>query len=84
MKCYPLTASLPAIIRSEMQRLNVGKQTYLHCRERKYVHARWRIWHFAHKEKGMSLSEIGRRYNKDHTSILYGMRKYEQILNEGR
>lgn len=44
------------------------------CRREVY----WRL----RTELGMSLSQIGNKLNKDHTSVLYGVKEYEKALGK--
>jgi chromosomal replication initiation ATPase DnaA len=38
---------------------------------------RWRIFYLAYHDLGMSLSQIGGLMKRDHTTVLYGLRKYD-------
>jgi chromosomal replication initiation ATPase DnaA len=44
------------------------------CRLKKTVRARWEIYRRA-KHAGYSLAEIGRRMNKDHTTVMHGLKQ---------
>jgi chromosomal replication initiation ATPase DnaA len=44
------------------------------CRLKKTVRARWEIYQRA-KQAGYSLAEIGRRMNKDHTTVMHGLKR---------
>lgn len=47
-----------------------------------YVHARWETFYRLHTELGMSQSQIARYFNRDHSTIHHGLRKYEEMLRE--
>ncbi len=38
---------------------------------------RWRIFYLAANDLGMSLTQIGRLMKRDHSTVLYGLRKYD-------
>ena len=45
-------------------------------KEARIVRARWDAWALA-RAAGWTLPEIGRAFNRDHTTILHGLRKRE-------
>lgn len=49
-------------------------------RARHIVAARYEAMYRMSEEAGMSLPAIGRRFNKDHTTCLYGIRKYKMEM----
>ena len=49
-----------------------------HSCRRKISAARWECMYRLRTELNLSLSSIGKFMNKDHTSVLYGIRKYEK------
>lgn len=51
-----------------------------HRRDKSVVKARQKAWWRMAKELGMSLPAIGRRMNRDHTTILWGIRQHEERL----
>jgi chromosomal replication initiation ATPase DnaA len=59
----------------------VSKATHISIKEllgdsrlKKTVRARWEIYRRA-KNAGYSLAEIGRRMNKDHTTVMHGLKR---------
>ena len=44
------------------------------------VRARWELFYRMNTECHLSLAEIGRRVGKDHSTVLYGVRKYKQEM----
>lgn len=42
---------------------------------RRYVHARWKAWWMMHQDH-RSYSEIGRFCNRDHTTVMSGVKRY--------
>ena len=59
-------------------------------RTKQVTEPRWVMWKLIRKNSGMSYGEIGRLFNKDHSTILNGIKKapqdivdtYQKILNE--
>jgi hypothetical protein len=45
------------------------------------VKVRQEIWYRIRVDLGMSYPEIGKRFNKDHTTILHGVRRHAARLN---
>jgi chromosomal replication initiator protein len=50
-----------------------------YTRVRPIVRARWEAAHRMRKELKMSSTAIGRRLNRDHTTIIYALRQYEAM-----
>ena len=48
------------------------------CRQRKYVLARNMCFYILQKYFKMTLSEIGRAFNRDHTTAIHGIRMFHQ------
>jgi chromosomal replication initiation ATPase DnaA len=46
-----------------------------HMRLPEYVDARMAVWYVLHTKLNMGYSVIGRIYNRDHSSIVYGVQK---------
>jgi|TARA_X000001316_G_C920639_1_gene34825 hypothetical protein len=46
------------------------------CNKREAVEARWAFWFYLVIEEGWSLTRSARRIKYDHTTVLYGLRKY--------
>lgn len=51
-------------------------------RDKRLNLVRQEIWYRLTRETTMSLPQIGRRFNRDHTSILHGVRKHAQLLRD--
>jgi len=49
-------------------------------RDIKLVRARWEMFYRLHTERGMSKNDIARRTNKNHTTVMHGIKKYKQEL----
>lgn len=47
-------------------------------RKRNVTLARQAVMYWAYRSSGLSLEEIGRRINRDHTSVLYGKQVYPE------
>lgn len=47
------------------------------------VRPRWEAMHEA-RQAGASFSAIGRRMNRDHTSVMHAVRRMEEITAEGK
>lgn len=50
------------------------------CRDKKIVAVRHEAMHFLWKQKGWTLAQIGRAFNRDHTTVLFACRKIERNL----
>lgn len=48
-----------------------------------FCRARFEVYHKAQKA-GFSLSEIGQFFDRDHTTIINGIRRYEQFQKEAQ
>lgn len=53
----------------------------LPVQKRPYVHARWAVM-AAMNRHGITASSIGRRLNRDHTTVLYGLRQAEMLASQ--
>lgn len=42
------------------------------CRQKELTRARWLAWRAAYDE-GHTVSEIGRAFNRDHTTVIHGL-----------
>jgi hypothetical protein len=49
-------------------------------KDAKLVRARWEMYYRLHTERRMSMNDIARRTNKDHSTVLYGVKKYKQEM----
>ncbi len=50
-------------------------------RDMRVCHARWAIW-FAMRSAGLSLQDIASRFGKNHTTIIYGLRRADELAAE--
>lgn len=50
------------------------------CRRKNFAIPRHVAWYLAHRMTTLSLASLGRLHNRDHTSILYGIRKMERLV----
>jgi len=50
------------------------------CRKRELVYTR-NILYKHLRNKGMSLQEIGKKFNRDHATVLFGLNQYERLIN---
>lgn len=54
-----------------------------HCRLRKIVLARWlAIWLVRELRPDLSISLIGRLFNRDHTTIIHALREYPRLVGK--
>lgn len=53
------------------------------CRSRYVTLGRWAAFWVLRVKYGWALSDIGRRFKKDHTSVLHGVSKYAEIMEAG-
>lgn len=54
------------------------------CRMRALCDARHMCAHFLVKRSGMSLAEVGRTLNRDHTTIINSIRVHERLMTSDR
>lgn len=54
-----------------------------HAKSKKFCDCRFEVYYRLRRELGLSLMQIGRMLNKDHTSVLHGYRKMEERLAAG-
>lgn len=52
-------------------------------KSRRWVDCRFEIYYRLRRELGLSLMQVGRMLNKDHTSVLHGYRKMEERIAAG-
>lgn len=52
-----------------------------HRREANIVKARYEAFWRCYRETSMSLPQIGHRFDRDHTTVLHGLRKYRKMLD---
>lgn len=48
------------------------------CRDKKIVAVRQKAMHFLWKQKGWTLTEIGRLFDRDHTTVRFACQKIER------
>lgn len=51
-------------------------------RYRDIVQARWETWYRIWRELGHSYPRIARAFGKDHSTVLYGVRKHQKRMRE--
>lgn len=51
-------------------------------RNKDTVLARWMIWYLANDILKISLADIGRMYNRDHTSVMRGINKLKKSTDQ--
>ena len=51
-------------------------------RDVRHVRARWEMYYRLHTERRMSMFDIARRTNKDASTVLYGVKKYKQEMED--
>lgn len=51
-------------------------------RKKKFVKARWECMYRLKNELNLSLSSVGKFMKKDHTTVLYAIRKYEKTRQQ--
>jgi len=50
-----------------------------YSRMRPICEARWRAWHRLRTETNKSLKQIGDLFGRDHTTVMNGLRRYQQM-----
>lgn len=53
------------------------------AKSQKFVDCRFEIYYRLRRELGLSLMQVGRMLNKDHTSVLHGYRRMEEKIANG-
>lgn len=79
---YDHRVPINTIFRQVCVELNVSAAV-MKCRshKRKYTYARFMVFWLS-KQAGYSLVQIARKFDFDHTSVLYGVRKFEKHIAE--
>jgi hypothetical protein len=69
------------VLKDVSRETGVPPNVILGHRRMKYItQARWAFWWRAAQEcPHLSIADIGRRSNADHTSVLYGLKKYAEL-----
>lgn len=49
-------------------------------RKEELVYKRFVFWNYLYKVMGMTLEEIGKEFNRNHSSVIYGIRKYNDLI----
>lgn len=55
-------------------------ELFSELRPRHFSHARWRIYYIAQTRLVLSVSHIGRLMHRDHSSVMYGIKKYLELF----
>lgn len=50
------------------------------CRSPHFVEARWEIWWLCVNKLGRSMNAVAKAFGRDHTTIMYGVSRYNQRL----
>ena len=53
-----------------------------HHRDREITKLRWRVYWIGRTELGLSYTQVATLFRRDHTTILHGVRKYEQLADD--
>ncbi len=54
---------------------------WLNTRYRQYSDIRACIYNYLHRDRKLTLSEIGRAFDKNHATIIHGIKNYDQLKN---
>lgn len=66
------------IIKNILSTMRVSKRAALsQCRQMDLVRARWVCYHVLQTHLGWSMPRIGKYFNRDHTTVLHGLRGYK-------
>ena len=49
------------------------------CRKREVVYKRMYLFKYLQQMEGMSLTAIGKLFNKDHATVMHGLKTYENV-----
>jgi hypothetical protein len=49
------------------------------CRKREVVYKRMYLFKYLQQMEGLSLTAIGKLFNKDHATVIHGLRTYENV-----
>jgi hypothetical protein len=80
-----LTSAMKLIVREVCDAHGVSPQDVLRRLRRRYVaNARQHIWFRIRYELGWSYSDIGRRFDRDHTTIMWGVARHAHRLIQER
>ena len=52
------------------------------ARGRQFTVQRWRCFYIGRAELGLSYSQIGRLFRRDHTTVIHGVRRYGEIADD--
>lgn len=78
MSFIPKSVDNRVLITLVAQKFGVGvRDVFSDFRERKVTRARWAAMYVLRHEKGYSFPEIGRVMNRDHTTVIHGVRRVE-------
>lgn len=63
----------------EARNMGVTRAVFMTSLRQDIAHARFRVWRRLRNNYGYSLPAIGEAFARDHTTILYGLRKLERL-----
>lgn len=49
-------------------------------RKEELVYKRFVFWNYLYKVMGITLEDIGKEFNRNHSSVIYGIRKYNDLI----
>jgi hypothetical protein len=49
-------------------------------RKEELVYKRFVFWNYLYNKLGMTLEDVGREFNRNHSSVIYGIRKYNDLI----
>jgi hypothetical protein len=49
-------------------------------RKEELVYKRFVFWNYLYNKRGMTLEDIGKEFNRLHSSVIYGIRKYNDLI----
>lgn len=61
-----------------LERMTSADQT------KRLARARWIAMYLCHEMTSRSSTEIGRKFNRDHSTVLYGLRKIKELIAEDK
>lgn len=51
------------------------------CRKREFVYRRYYLYHYLYVMHGFQLVDIGKLFDRDHSTVINGLRMYEDLKN---
>jgi hypothetical protein len=49
-------------------------------RKEELVYKRFVFWNYLYNKLGMTLEDVGKEFNRNHSSVIYGIRKYNDLI----